>query len=272
VVERPSYATHVNGGVAGSITGASSLVGSQNLAKEWFLAEGFAGQNGSGGATQENLAIANLDPANTPATVTINLEYINGTKKPYTVTVAPMSQIIWNVNAQSAGVPSREVSADIVSAGANIVVARQMYFNYTHTINGNTLRSTGLTDVTGQTATYKAYNFAEGYNNTGYNEWLTLQNPTSTPETIYITLVNSMGMSSIVSIQLGNNTRATFDVSAYVRANMVKGSSFQYYEISMTVQTLDGSLFVAERPQYYNTAGSALPVQGGTVAFGYNGN
>jgi len=272
VVERPAYATQVNGGVAGSITGASSLVGAQDLAKEWFLAEGFAGQNGAGGATQENLAIANLDPANMAAIVTINLEYINGTKKPYTVTVAPMSQIIWNVNAQSAGAPSREVSADIVSTGANIVVARQMYFNYTHTINGNTQRSTGLTDVTGQTATYKAYNFAEGYNNSGYNEWLTLQNPTSTPETISITLVNSMGMSSIVSIQLGNNTRATFDVSAYVRANMVRGSSFQYYEIAMTVQTLDGSLFVAERPQYYNTVGSALPVQGGTVAFGYSGS
>ncbi len=272
VVERPTYATNVNGGFAGTITGASSVVGSQNLAKEWFLAEGYAGQNSSGGTTQENLIISNLDPANTPASVTINLEYINGTKKPYTLTVAPMSQIIWNVNSQSVGAPSKEVSADVVSTGANVVVARQMFFNYAHTINGDTLSSTGLTEVTGQTGTYKAYNFAEGYTNEGYNEWLTLQNPTPQPETIYVTLVNSMGTSDIVTIPLGNNTRATFDVTAYVRANMVRGSSFQNYEISMTVQTVDGSLFVVERPQYYNTMGSALPAQGGTVAFGYNGN
>jgi endoglucanase len=270
VVERPSYATNVSAGIAGTITGASSVVGSQSLAKEWFLAEGFAGTTSTGSATQENLIISNLDPANLPAAVTINLEYINGMKVPHTITVAPMSQVIWNVNAQL-NAPSKEVSADVVSTGAGIVVARQMFFNYSHTINTDILHSSGLTEVTAQIATYKAYNFAEGYNNTGYNEWLTLQNPTPLPETIYITLVNSLGMSSIISIPLGNNTRATFDVTNYVRANMVRGTSFQYYEISMTVQTVDGSLFVAERPQYYNTSGSSLPTQGGTVAFGYNG-
>jgi endoglucanase len=272
VVERPSYATNVNGGIAGIITGSSSVIGSQSLAKEWFLAEGYAGQNSSGGTTQENLIIANLDPANTPAKVTINLEYINGTKVPYTVTVPPMSQLIWNVNSQSLSAPSKEVSADVISTGANIIVARQMFFNYAHTINYDTLSSTGLTEVTGQTSTYKAYNFAEGYTNEGYNEWLTLQNPTSQSETIYITLVNSMGSVSIVTVPLGNNTRATFDVTAYVRANMVRNGSFQNYEISMTVQTQDGSMFVAERPQYFDTPNSALPGQGGTVAFGYNGN
>ena len=273
VVERPTYYINSNGGFAGMVSGAASVVGSQNVQKEWFLAEGYAGQNSSGGKTQENLVVANVDPTvSTAATVTINLEYLDGTKKPFTVTVPHNSQLIWDVNQNSAGGPSNEVSADVVSTGAGIVVSRQMYFTYAHTINGSVLRATGGTEVTGQVGTYTSYSFAEGYNNTGYNEWLTLQNPTANAETINITLVNGQGLLKTVQVPLGPSTRANFDVTAYVRANMGQAGNTSSFEISMTVQTTDGSLFVAERPMYFNTTGSQFPTQGGTDAFGYTGN
>jgi len=271
VVERPAYFTNINGGFAGPVTGASSVVGSQSLQNEWFLAEGFAGQNNSGGTTQENLIIANLDTTNMPANVTINLEYVNGTKHPFQVTVAPNSQLIWNVNQQGSGAASKEVSADITSTGAGIVVMRQMYFNYAHTINGSTLHSMGGTEVTGQTGTFSSYTFAEGYSNMGYNQWLTLQNATNTAETISITMVNSLGNARTVTVTVGNNSRSTFDITAFVRSNMAISGNSKSYEISMTVQSTGNAPFVAERPLYFNTSGSGFPTQGGTDAFGYNG-
>ena len=271
VTERPAYFNNINGNFAGTVTGGSSVIGSQALAGQWYMAEGYAGQNSSGGKTQENLVISNLDPANAAANVTINLEYINGTTRPFTITVQPMSQTIWDVNAANAGAPSNEVSAYVTSSGANVVVERQMYFNYAHTINGVTLQASGGTEVTAQTATYSVYNFAEGYSNSGYNEWLTLQNPTANAETIYVTMVNGLGTVKTQAIPVGAHTRSTFDVTAFVRNNMAVSGNVHSYEVSMTVQTLDGSQFVAERPMYFNTAGSSLPTHGGTDAFGYAG-
>ncbi|HEY4386475.1 MAG TPA: hypothetical protein VGN34_18620, partial [Ktedonobacteraceae bacterium] len=261
-----------NGGFAGMISGASSVIGSQSLQHEWFLAEGYTGQNSSGGRTQENLILANVDPNNAPANVTINLEYIDGSKHPFQVTVAPNSQIIWNVNQQGNSPPSNEVSADITSTGAGIVVMRQMYFSYAHTIAGSTLYATGGTETTGQIGSFSSYTFAEGYSAGGFNEWLTLQNPTNTAETITITMINSLGTVRTMAVTVGHNSRSTFDVTAYVRANMAIVGNTKSYEVSMTVQSTGGALFVAERPMYFNTAGSSFPVQGGTDAFGYSGN
>jgi streptogramin lyase len=274
VVERPVYFSHINGGIAGSVSGASSVVGSQILQHEWFLAEGYAGTSSSGGRTQENLVISNLDAkVNAAANVTINLEYLDGTRHAFMVAVQPRSQVIWNVNAQGVGATSPEVSADVTSTGAGIVVEREMFFQYVHTLNGQTLHASGGTDVTGQIGTYRSYSFAEGYSNKGYNEWLTLQNPTANLETIYLTMINGDGNVYTQSFAVAPNTRFTQDISALTLAHLVQpGDDFHAYEVSITVQTLDGSLFVAERPMYWNTAGSSFATQGGNDAFGYNGN
>jgi hypothetical protein len=175
------------------------------------------------------------------------------------------------VNQQGTGATSKEVSADITSTGAGIVVMRQMYFNYAHTIGGSTLHSMGGSEVTGQTGTFSSYTFAEGYSNMGYNQWLTLQNATNATETISITMVNSLGNARTVTVTVGNNSRSTFDITAFVRSNMAIPNNSKSYEISMTVQSASNAPFVAERPLYFNTSGSSFPTQGGTDAFGYNG-
>ncbi len=274
-VERPSYFRNISAGIAGTVTGASSVVGSQHLQHEWFFAEGYVGVSASGGQTQENFVISTADSVvQTAATVTINLEYLNGTKHAFTVTVPPKSQLIWDVNAKGTGAASKEVSADITSTGAGIVVERQMYFQYAHTLNGKTLHATGGTEVTGQTATYTSYNFAEGYSNTGYNEWLTLQNPTAAAETIYVIMVNGYGRIYTQQVTVNANTRFTVDISALVLAHLVQtGDDHRGYEVSMTVETLNnGGRFVAERPMYSNTNGvSSFPTQGGSDVFGYTG-
>lgn len=269
VIERPTYFSNINEGNASTVTGAASVIGSQQLQNEFFFAEGYTGPG-----FQENLVISNVDTAtNKTANVSINLEYLNGTKHSFLVTVAPKSQLIWNVNTQGTSPSTPEVSADVTSSGAAIVAARQEFFHYQHTLPLPVVGGSEVTGLSGQIGTSASYSFAEGYSNTGFNEWLTLQNPTAKAETIYITMVNGYGRVFNLTLPVGANTRANVDVTAQVVANLVKsGDDHRGYEVSMTVQTLtNGGFFVVERPMYINTTGSSFPTQGGNDAFGYNG-
>lgn len=270
VVERPDYFDHVNMGNAQTVTGATSVVGVQTLANDWLFAEGY-----TGGHFQEYLVIANLDTkANAPANVTINIEYDNGTNQSYNVTVNSLDQMIWNVNQNA---PVGNISAEVTSTGAQIVVEREMYFQYNHTVqasNGFQVTGMGGTDVIGQVgpANASAYTFAEGYSNNGYNEWLTLQNPTATPESISITMINGYGrIYRPANVTVAAHSRYTMDVTAQILQHMVQaGDDHRGYEVSLTVETTtQGAFFVAERPLYWNTGtGGTI---GGDDVIGYTG-
>ena len=268
VVERPDYFSGVHAGNAGTVSGATSVVGSQTLSHDWLFAEGY-----TGGKSQEYLAISNLDSvAKVTANVTITLQLGDGTTKVITSAVATMNQKIWDVNAN---IPPNTVSAEVTSTGAAIVVQREMFFQYTHTINSSNgfgLAASGGSDIIGQVgpATVNSYTFAEGYANTGYNEWLTLQNPTGSDETVTITLLNNYGHSYTSSgILIKAHTRSTVDVAALVRQYLLATGSDPRYScaIAMTAQAPAGSYFVSERPMYWNTGST----QGGSDVIGYAG-
>ncbi len=263
MVERPTYFVNLYG-----VSGAADVVAAPALANDWLFAEGYT--NGM----QENLTIANVDPANKSASVTITLKSKTGATRAFPLTLGSGSQVVWNVNAND-NFPnsSPEVSAEVQSSGANIVVQREMYFVYHHTVGSQTMQSIGGSDVIGLVGPAKtSYSFAEGYTNAGYNEWLTLQNPTGNTETIYVTLVNSKGRTVTQSFSVGANSRFTVDVTAITHQYLVQaGDNFQGYEVAMTVQTLNGAPFVAERPMYWNTSGSSFPTQGGSDVVGYIG-
>ena len=159
-----------------------------------------------------------------------------------------------------------------MKANVNILVQREMYFQYHHAITGiPTVFARGGSDSFGLMGSVaKSYSFAEGYTNTGYNEWLTLQNPNSTDETITITLTN--GNHGVFTLQqlVKANERQTVDITATVMLAFHPGTDKNVNAISMAVQS--SGTFVAERPEYYNTSGSGFVVQGGTDIIGYTGN
>jgi len=263
VSERPTYFSNINGGNAGKVSGAADVVGVQNLSNDWLFAEGF-----TGGHFQENFVIANLDLNMTQANVTINLEYTDGTRRSYNVSVKPQSQLFWNVNTNAIYPTSQSVSAEITSNGANIIVEREMFFKYNHVGNGRTLMVTGGTDVVGQPgpAATASYSFAEGYTNVGYDEWLTIQNPTANSETITITLSNAKSSVYTFSITVVSHSRFTLDMVGTVIQHLYhKGDGYNGYEVSMAVQSNSGP-FIAERPMYWSAAGN----QGGSDVIGYN--
>ena len=265
VAERPTYFSGINGGNAGLVSGGADVIGVQQLSTDWLFAEGY-----TGGRFQENLVLANLDPASKPASVTIRLEYDTGASRAFTVTVNPLSQLIWNVNANSAGAgTSQSVSAEITSTGAAIAVEREMYFGYDHVGDGRSTRSTGGTDVLGQVgpATKSAYSFAEGYTNLGYDEWVTIQNPTNAAETVTLTVSNGVGTVYTFAVPVVAHSRSTVDMVAIVQQHLFHGGNgYQGYEISLAVQSSSGP-FVVERPMYWNASGT----QGGSDVIGYSG-
>ncbi len=265
VSERPTYFSGINGGNAGIVSGGADVIGVQQLANDWLFAEGY-----TGGRFQENFVLANLDPVSKPATVTITLEYNGGTSKVFPVTVNPLSQVIWNVNANSTGTgTSQSVSAEITSTGAQIAVEREMYFGYNHVGDGRTTQAMGGTDVLGQVgpAAKSDYSFAEGYTNLGYDEWLTIQNPTANTETVNVTVSNGVGTVYTFAEQVVGHSRSTVDMVAMVQQHVFhSGNGYQGYEISLAVQSSNGP-FVVERPMYWNASGT----QGGSDVIGYSG-
>src|SRR6266567_3980503 len=265
-VERPTYFSNINGGNAGTVSGGADVIGVQTLSTDWLFAEGY-----TGGRFQENFVIANLDAsANATAVVTIKLEFQGGGTSSFTINVPSLSETIWNVNTAA---PNTTVSAEITSTGAKIVAEREMFFRYNHQANGRSLQVAGGTDALGQVgpATSSLYSFAEGYVNTGYDEWLTLQNPTASAETIWVTLYNALGHTYTFSLNVAAQSRATQDIAGIVLHSLYQnGDGYKGLEVSMTVQTtsVSGGPFVAERPMYWNASGT----QGGTDIIGYTGD
>lgn len=265
MVERPTYFLHESK----SASGAYDVVGAPAAAADWFFAEGYTGST-----TQEFLTISN--PGTTGATASVILKsQTGGVNRTFTVTVSAQSQVIWDVNQNNTFGGTPEVSAEVRST-TPVVVQREMFFTYHHSVSGMpTVVASGGTDVLGLIGpvSKSSYSFAEGYTHPGYNEWLTLQNPNSTAETVVVTMTNGDGHIAIVQVNVPANGRQTEDITADAVKYFHPGSSLSANAISMTVQTLNnGGTFVAERPEYYNTANiSGFVVQGGTDIIGFGG-
>lgn len=276
-VERPTYYLTINHGNAGTISSAATTTGATMLQNDWLFAEGY-----TGGRFQEYLALANV--SSTPLTATVKLEYAGGHSQSVNYTIGAFSQVLVDVNAlnnhpigqcdSTPCRPSPEVSVEITS-NRNFVAERELFFQYSHSVNGATLTSMGGTDSMGQAgpANYSAYTFAEGYTNKGYNEWLTLQNPTASTETITLTASNGYGRSVSLAINLAAGARSTLDVTKLVVQRLVhNGDGTRAYEAALTVSTTNGNVFVAERPMYWNTVATSFATQGGSDVIGYVGN
>ncbi len=255
VVERPMYFTTSRSNISGPVTGAATLVGAQAPNTDWLFAEGYTGVN-----FHQYFVLANFN-ATTTANVTVKLEYSNGAVDPTTVSVPPLSQYIFDVNAASASFPqsTTELSAEITS-DSPIVAQRQEYFRF----NGNI---PGGTDVLGAPGPAKTiYSFAEGYTATGFNEFLTLQNPTTSSEEVAVTLYLAHSIIAQQVVTVGPQTRVTVNINSLV-IPIAQSNPAAGYEVAMAVWSSTGTI-VAERPMYFNYHNSAW---GGTDVVGFTG-
>ncbi len=267
VVERPMYFTDFIPTAGGATSGAASAVGATTLGpnsgSDWLFAEGYTGPN-----FQEYLVLANFTTSSAQANV--KLEYTNGTLQTVPVTVSALSQVYFDVNnafnnpASGCGCsPTTSVSAEVTASTPSIVAERLMYFHY-----GSQFLS-GATDVVGQAGPASKVNFAfaEGYTNTNFYEYLTLQNPSNSSNLVNITLFAD---NTIVEerLELLPHSRTTVFINSLV-APMASAYPtnpvYLGYNVSMDIEST--APIVAERPLYFNYSGDT----GGTDVIGYTG-
>lgn len=267
VVERPMYMMDTIAQAGGATTGAASVVGARATATDWLFAEGYTGTN-----FQEYLVLANFSSTATPATIT--LKYDNGHTQALSVSVPPLGQYFFDVNQANAHptgscdvTPCQTTpatSAEIVASSA-IVAERLMYFHY------SSAHISGTTEVIGEQgpASHAVYSFAEGYTANMFSEYLTLQNPTGSNETVAVTLFADTYIFE-QQVLVKAHSRYTLSINPLVTpiAQAYNNLGSDSYDVSLLVQALgSGSLIVAERPMYFIYHQS----QGGTNVLGYTG-
>ena len=251
IAERPMYFNY-----QGKWQGGHNTIGATSTSTDWYFAEGYTGTG-----FEEWLTLQN--PTGTDATVTITYYFRGGgTVVTKTKTVLANSRETISVNSDVGS--DQEVSIKISSTQA-IIAERPMYFNYQGKWQGghNTI---------GATSTSTDWYFAEGYTGSGFEEWLTLQNPTGTDATATITYYYRGGATPTVKTKtVPANSRETINVNSDAGADK---------EVSIKVESTQA--IIAERPMYFNyqdqwqgghnTVGVTTPVNQWFFAEGYTGD
>lgn len=257
LVERPAYFVSEYG-----VSGSADVIGVSTLSGDWLFAEG----NTSAG-TQENLTVANF--GDTDATATITLKSLSGATKDFPITVKAHDLAVWNVNNNNSFTGSTsEVAAEVKSDSNSIAVQREMFRTYAGSNGNQSWSAQGITDTFGATAAHSAYSFAEGFTSIGFNEFLLLQNPTGTTENVNVTLTNMLGHTYTQNYTIGAQSRYTISITSLVANHLVSSSEdARAYAVSMSVQSSDGSSFVAERTMNW----SAFSTEGAESVVGFVG-
>jgi outer membrane protein assembly factor BamB len=255
VAERPMYfnALGVNSG--------SDELGVTHTNTTFYFADVATGPQVGGGSYASFLPI--LNPGAASATVTATY-YASGQKVGSQQVVVPAGTrgTIFPSTANPSLPPHTSV---VLTSTQPVVSERPTYFSQINGGNAGTV--SGGADVIGVQSPATDWLFAEGYTNLGYDEWLTIQNPTANPETITVSMVNAVGTVYTFAVPLVAHSRYTVDMVAMVIQHLYHaGDGYNGYEISLAVQSSSGP-FVVERPMYWNASGT----QGGSDIIGYTG-
>jgi hypothetical protein len=238
LVERPMYLvdsiTH--------FTGSADVVGVINPLTDWDFAEGFT-FSGTG-AFSERYLLSN--PTGSVANASVVFFKGDSGTQTVNVVIQPGAQVVVDANAQ---LGSGVNNSAHVHADQTILAERFMSFDFRGTIPG-------ATDVLGAAQPSNLFLFSEGFTGTGFNEFLTIENPDPTnTATVQVTFLPSNGSPATVMVfQVKPSSRFTLDTST-----VMPGQSF-----SMIVES--NVKIVAERPMYFTFTGGKT---GGSDVVGY---
>ncbi len=240
LVERPMY---LKDGTTG-FTGAADVVGVANPLTDWDFAEGFISSTFS-----ERYILSNPSTTDT-ATGTITFILANGSTHSSNFTLAPGQQKI--INASSVSGVTGNNSAH-VHANHAILAERFMSFKFGTNIPG-------ASDVLGAAQPSHLFEFAEGFTGTGFSEYLTIENPSTTDTaTVQVTFLPADGSAPIVRVYtIAPSSRFTLNTGTVIT------SAFKNRSFSMVVQS--NVSIVAERPMYFLFGGT---ISGGSDVVGY---
>jgi len=228
IAERPMYF-----GFGGTWKGGHDSVGSTATSYEWYFAEGYTGAGFS-----EWISV--LNPGNLDLKLDLYFQTQEEGEKIVNSYPAPArSRRSYNVNDLLGG-GSYQTSLKVICSG-EMVVERSMYFDYQGT--GGWGWSGGHCCI-GATCLENSFYFAEGTTRSGFEEWLTLQNPWDTAIDVNAVYQLGDGPPVVKDYALPPARRSTIYVPAEVGA-----------EKDVSVLLTSDSLFLAERPMYFDYQG-----------------
>ncbi|MEW6554182.1 MAG: hypothetical protein AB1384_07855 [Actinomycetota bacterium] len=239
ICERPMYFRYA--GTSGhDWQGGSDAMGSTQLSRQWYFAEGCTLDG-----FEEYLTIQN--PNTAWATVDVTYLVNGGDPIHRQHRVAPESRYTVMVNVDAG--TGLEVSAAI-SSDQPILAERPMYFNFAGEMDGGHI-------VMGSPFLSRDWYLAEGATFDPFFEYITIQNPNAADATVAIQYYTPAGVPITTNHTIAANSRFTInartdcgvdaEVSTYLHANLP---------------------ILVERPMYFNQLHGGLP--GGHCAVGVN--
>ncbi len=214
-----------------TVSGGHCVIGAPQTATTWYFAEGYTG-------TGFNcwLTLANATDTTGTATITYLLE--GGVRQ---ANYSLLAQHRTTIDLVREIGPGKNVSLRVDSL-MPITVERPMYFAYP-TAGGEVLD--GGHCVMGVTQPAREWYFAEGTTRPGFDEWLTIQNPSPTQTaTIACEYMQASGGSLTRTYGVPPATRATVNVNAEVASA----------DVSMHLTS--NADIICERPMYFNYRGA----------------
>ncbi len=236
VVERPMYFNYV-----GAWTGGHTVTAAEAPSTTWYFAEG----NTLPGF-DEYLCIFN--PGDSPAELFLALQKDDGENLFEGGIVPPHSR--YTYRPRDFYLAQKEISIKLV-ATQPVIAERAMYFDYGGWTGGSC--------VMGANGLSNEFYFAEGSTRTGFAEYLTLQNPSSSPIMVDATYQFGEGQGEPVirSYVLSAEGRATVFVPSEVGPDK-----------DVSVKLTSSSPFLAERPMYFDYTGYGANWTGGHCVIG----
>jgi Tol biopolymer transport system component len=232
VAERPMYFNY-----GGKWTGGHDAVGATSPSLVWYFAEGYTGPG-----FDEWVCV--LNPGDVAANLTFRFQTQEAGEKVIVGKSVPAhSRQTFMANELLEG-GSYQTSLKLESDNP-VVAERPIYFNYQGTASWNW---TGGSCVMGAPLLSSSYYFAEGTTRSGFEEWLTLQNPGITPINIHAIYYLGSGAPVEKDYAVGAASRATIYVPGPDGVGTGK---------DVSVLLTCPSTFLAERPMYFNYQGLA---------------
>ncbi len=225
VVERAMYFNYEGK------TGGTSVVGIDEPATTWYLAEGY-----TGGTFDTYVLMAN---PNQQSTAEVDVTYMTdgGPVNGGHYSLRPKSRMTVHVDDL---LPASNVSTKVISS-VPIAVERAMYFVY----NGSAGVIDGGHGAKAVNAPGLAWYMAEGYTAGDFDTWLLVQNPNANPANCVATFMQPGGGTQDFSFQVGGNSRYTLPVDAVSGMEATEFSTRLSSDIPV----------IAERAMYFNYNG-----------------
>lgn len=233
----------------GGRDGGHNAPGVAAPANQWYLAEGYTGQ-------QFDTFILLQNPNDQRSSVDAAYMREDGKNVRRTYSIAPHSRYTIHADAVP-GLENASFSTSLVSSnGVGFIAERAMYFDY----NGAGLDDGH--DSIGATAPAETWYFAEGYTGGRFDTWILVQNPESQTARVRVTF-NTPG---------GGAVRKEYTVKARSRFTIPVDSveGLADAEVATTVQSTNGVKVIAERAEYFVYSDGYCSRDGGHNTIGVN--